>query len=107
MKAHRLKCWPAEVWAIRQMNKTFEVRRADDRDFAVGDVLELMPWDPTTKAYVVDAPGVSVAVTWLTRSCGPSNLFTLCDGDTDAPQYQRPVVVMSIRLLNPFFEAPK
>ena len=111
MTNHRLKCWPAEIWAIRRLEKTCEVRRADDREFSVGDVLELMPWDPATRSYVVDAPGVSVCVTWLTRACGPSNLFTLTDGDDDASadvvQYERPVVVMSFRMLNPFYEAPK
>lgn len=43
----RLKTWP-EYWdAVRHGTKTFEVRK-NDRNFAVGDLLELQRWNPET-----------------------------------------------------------
>lgn len=52
MRVHRLKSW-ARFWdAVFQGNKTFEIRK-DDRDFEVGDILELVrvaqvsPHEPT------------------------------------------------------------
>lgn len=102
---HKLKCWPAEVYAIRSGVKTCEVRRADDREFSAGDELHLYPWDPQKKKYTGE-PGVAVCVTWGTRTCGPSNLYTLVDatddGTPDVVQYERPVVVLSFRMLSTF-----
>lgn len=49
-KIHPLKTWPRYFTDIITGRKTFEVRK-DDRDFAVGDVLELLEWDPGTKQY--------------------------------------------------------
>jgi hypothetical protein len=44
-RVHRLKLWPSEWEAQRAGIKTYEIRRSD-RDFAVGDTLELDEWDP-------------------------------------------------------------
>lgn len=49
MSVHELKCWPSQFDAIERGDKTFEVRRNDDRDFAVGDVLVLRKWDPARR----------------------------------------------------------
>jgi hypothetical protein len=42
---HRLKTWPEYFRAIRNREKTFEVR-LNDRDFKVDDVLVLQEFDP-------------------------------------------------------------
>ena len=46
-----LKTWPEFFAAVIDGRKTFEVRRTDDRRFAVGDVLRLREWDPAGGAY--------------------------------------------------------
>ena len=46
MRVHELKTWPEPFEAIRSGRKLFELR-ADDRGFAVGDVLKLYEWDPS------------------------------------------------------------
>ena len=45
MPRHELKTWPSYFEAIVRGEKPFEARR-NDRDFAVGDTLVLMEWDP-------------------------------------------------------------
>lgn len=45
MRTHDLKCWPSFFAAVLDGSKTFEVRK-NDRDFAVGDVLDIREWDP-------------------------------------------------------------
>jgi hypothetical protein len=47
---HSLKIWPEFINDIGKGVKTFEVRK-NDRDFRVGDLLELREYDPATKAY--------------------------------------------------------
>ena len=44
-RRHNLKCWPAFFQAIRDGDKTFEVRE-NDRGFQRGDVLVLREFDP-------------------------------------------------------------
>ena len=47
---HELKCWPAYFAAVRAGGKPFEIRR-NDRDFAVGDTVRLLEFDPEANAY--------------------------------------------------------
>lgn len=48
MSVHELKCWPEYFEAIKRGEKTFEVRRDDDREaaFCRGDYLHLREWSP-------------------------------------------------------------
>lgn len=46
---HFLKTWPALFEAVRQGDKTFEIRK-DDRHFQKGDLAILLEWDPTPPA---------------------------------------------------------
>lgn len=57
VRVHVLKTWPEYFDAVRDGRKTFEVRR-DDRDgFAVGDILRLLRYNPTTGEYTLSAGG--------------------------------------------------
>ncbi len=47
---HTLKTWPEQYRYIEAGTKTFELRR-NDRDFAVGDTLFLMEYDPDLEIY--------------------------------------------------------
>lgn len=46
MPVHYLKIYPEYFEAVISGQKTVELRREDDRQFAVGDVLVLREWDP-------------------------------------------------------------
>ena len=50
MAYHELKTWPEYYKAIYDDRKKFEVRK-DDRNFQVGDTLDLQEYDPEIKAY--------------------------------------------------------
>ena len=72
---HRLKT-DLEVYAlVRSGRKTFEFRR-DDRAFAEGDKVILVPWDPATGSAVFDQGSVVADVGFVLR--GPS--YGLPDG---------------------------
>ncbi len=47
---HVLKCWPEFFAAVAGGTKTAEYRK-NDRPYAVGDVLELLEWDPRTSNF--------------------------------------------------------
>lgn len=51
MTVHELKTWPEFFNAVENGDKPFEVRRCDDRSFAVGDVLILREYDPGAETY--------------------------------------------------------
>ena len=44
-KVHELKCWPKFFRPLYRGEKSFEFRK-NDRGFEVGDVLDLLEWDP-------------------------------------------------------------
>lgn len=50
MQIHRLKTWPSYFAAVVDGSMPFQVRR-NDRDFQVGDKLELREWDPAKGQY--------------------------------------------------------
>lgn len=50
MKIHNLKTWPEYYEAVINGVKTFEAR-VNDRDFKVGDVLNLIEYDVNPKEY--------------------------------------------------------
>lgn len=70
MKIHELKSWPTEFEAVRQGDKTHEVR-VNDRDFKEGDVLHLCKYVPDN--HMIPRPGrytgdeLIVRVTNITR----------------------------------------
>lgn len=47
---HVLKCWPQQFEDIRCGIKHFEIRR-DDRDFAPGDTVVFVEYDPASKQH--------------------------------------------------------
>lgn len=51
MRKHRMKCWPAYFQLLKVEVKTFEVREKKNRDFQIGDLLQLEEWDPRTGRY--------------------------------------------------------
>lgn len=51
---HALKIWPECFDAVADGTKPFELRREDDRTFAVGDVLVLREWRPELAVYGMD-----------------------------------------------------
>ena len=48
-RTHILKTWPSQWRAVASGEKRFEIR-INDRDFSVGDVLDLRMFDPTPTA---------------------------------------------------------
>ncbi len=50
MKIHELKTWPECFKAILSGSKNFEVRK-NDRNFRVGDRLDLMEYNPNLNDY--------------------------------------------------------
>jgi Domain of unknown function (DUF3850) len=61
---HHLKCWPKFFEAIKSGKKKHDLRRADDRDFHVGDRLVLEEFDPERRAYT--GRTLTVRVTYIT-----------------------------------------
>lgn len=65
---HDLKTWPQPFGHILAGHKTFEIRKEDNRKFALGDTLLLREWDPHIKEYTGRA--LSRRVDYITR--GPA-----------------------------------
>lgn len=62
---HDLKCWPQYFKEVALGYKPFELRR-NDRDFRVGDSLNLREWNPETNEYT--GRRVLAAVTYVLSS---------------------------------------
>lgn len=43
---HILKCWPEYFQAMVDGKKNFDVRHGEDRQYQVGDLVEIYEWDP-------------------------------------------------------------
>lgn len=54
-RTHQLKTWPEPFEAVKRGDKRYEIR-ADDRGFAVNDVLHLREWDPAPGKIVQTRP---------------------------------------------------
>jgi hypothetical protein len=87
---HELKSWPDLFAAVRSGAKTHDLRRGDDRRFAVGDELLLREWDPRREAYT--GATCRVEVTYVTSADVPCALFD----DALDPRY----CILSVRLLD-------
>lgn len=59
---HDLKCHPEPFQAVANRKKTFEWRKFD-RDYRVGDTLNLREWNPITGDYT--GPSIKVVVTYM------------------------------------------
>ena len=96
MTTHELKCWPEPFSAVIAGTKRHEVRRAD-RDFKVGDVLQLREWDPS--AWGADAPesNANGAGKYTGRSAEVRVTYVSAAGTWGLPA---DLCVLSIALLN-------
>ena len=59
---HNLKTWSEYFTAVVKNQKTFEIR-LNDRDYKVGDILNLQEYDPETEQYT--RRDVAVKVTYI------------------------------------------
>lgn len=69
---HSLKCWPQFFDPISAGEKTHDLRRADDRDFRVGDILLLREFDPGLNVYT--GRTLKVLITYITSADQPCAL---------------------------------
>jgi hypothetical protein len=61
---HVIKCWPEAFQSLMSAVKTFEIR-TNDRDYRVGDLLEIHEWDPETREFTPAEPLLK-EVTYIT-----------------------------------------
>jgi hypothetical protein len=69
---HELKCWPRFFDAIADGQKRHDLRRANDRDFRVGDRLLLREFEPESLRYT--GREQTVEVTYITSAEQPCAL---------------------------------
>lgn len=62
--AHELKCWPEFFTAILNGEKKHDLRRSDDREFRVGELVRLREYDPVTQSY--SGREQTVEITYIT-----------------------------------------
>lgn len=67
-RIHTLKSWPKFFDAIGQGERVHELRR-NDRDFEIGDVCELLEYDPALDKY--SGRALSVVITSITSAAKP------------------------------------
>jgi hypothetical protein len=51
VQVHRMKSLPEQFIALAQNRKQFDLRKEDDRTFAVHDIAMFEEWDPMTETY--------------------------------------------------------
>jgi hypothetical protein len=71
-REHRLKCWPEFFGAILAGTKTHDLRRADDRNFQIDDLVRLQEFNPDTEAYT--GRELTVRITYITSAKMPCAL---------------------------------
>jgi hypothetical protein len=64
MTTHELKIWPDFFASVTDGTKKYEIRK-NDRDFKVGDFLQLREWNPRAQYYT--GRQATVKVTHVTR----------------------------------------
>lgn len=72
MPVHHLKCWPQFFEEIASGRKKHDLRRADDRNFQVGDMLILEEYNPKKEAFT--GRTLMVEVTYITSADLPCAL---------------------------------
>ena len=72
---HTLKCWPRLFDAVSTGAKTHDLRRADDREFRVGDIMLMREFDPSTKTFT--GRNLKVVITYITSADQPCALSNL------------------------------
>jgi len=87
---HKLKVWHDAFVDVIEERKRCEVRRCDDRTFAVGDELELCEYDPDAQKETGRV--TLVLVTHLIRQAGPTIICGVSAQQIDV----LPIAVMSI-----------
>jgi hypothetical protein len=63
-KVHSIKCWPKQFDAVFSGRKRYEVRK-NDRDYRVGDILNLREWDPKTGQYT--GRSIAMRISYMTE----------------------------------------
>lgn len=100
-KRHSLKCWPEPYEAMRSGRKVHEFRR-NDRDFSVGDILEINEWNPETKEPTGSA--MFRRVTYVGTGFGiPDGYVCLSVEKIEAPKDEP----MSTKPTHPILNAPQ
>jgi hypothetical protein len=79
---HVLKCWPEPFVALMRGDKTYEIR-VNDRNYGVGDILELTEWIPAAEVFTG-------------RKCWAKVMYMTNGGEWGLPEA---LCVMSIRLI--------
>jgi hypothetical protein len=69
---HKVKSWPHLFEAALTGAKTHDLRRAEDRDYRVGDILRLQEFDPDTQRYT--GRELRVRITYITSAQFPCAL---------------------------------
>src|SRR5260370_9920495 len=69
---HEVKSWPEFYREIVSGSKKHDLRRADDRQFEVGDIMRYREWDPRTQKYTGSA--LLVKITYKTEANAPCAL---------------------------------
>jgi len=69
---HVVKSWPHLFEATLTGAKTHDLRRANDRDYRVGDILRLQEFDPDTRRFT--GRELRVRITYITSARFPCAL---------------------------------